>query len=66
MLCRAGSALLFHSGGVTGFTRNRTARTVTTPKIWPGAAIIYDKDVVTLTNALAPQAIVQIYATTPQ
>lgn len=40
-------------GGVTDFTRSRATRTVTTPTIYAGATLRYDKDVVTFTNKLA-------------
>ena len=41
--------------GVTDFTGSRTARTVTTPKIWPAATLSYDAAVLTFTNGLAAQ-----------
>ena len=37
-------------GGTTDFTKSTRARTVTTPKIRPGATVNFDPDVVTMTN----------------
>ena len=48
--------------GTTDFTRNRTARTVTTPKIWAGATLMYDPDVVTFTTKLDPQGAMSLAA----
>lgn len=39
-------------GGTTDFTRSTRARTVTTPKIRPGATVKWDPDVVTMTNKM--------------
>ena len=55
------AALDLH-GGTVDLTENREARTITTPKIWPGAEISYDPAVITFTNPLAAQVPVKLVA----
>ncbi len=47
-------------GGTIDFTRSTKARTVTTPQIWGGATIVWDKDIVTMTNDPDPQESVRM------
>jgi hypothetical protein len=53
-------ALLTGRGGMVDMRQSRSARTVTTFQAWAGFNFAYDKDIVTITNAIAPQEPVEI------